>query len=45
MGTLKDAAAKLAADVNQDGDVTVADIVWYVKYLTGETEEFPEAQS
>ncbi|MBR5362201.1 MAG: family 43 glycosylhydrolase [Oscillospiraceae bacterium] len=33
-------AEKLAADVNGDGSVTVADIVWYVKYLTGQVTDF-----
>lgn len=39
-------AAKLAADVNQDDSVTVADIVWYTKYLTGQLSDFegPKAE-
>ena len=36
-------AAELAADVNQDGNVTVADIVWYTKYLTGQVTDFEKA--
>ena len=28
-------AEELAADVNQDGKVSIADIVWFTKYLTG----------
>lgn len=37
-----DASAKLAADVDQNGAVEMADLVWYVKYLTGQEKEFPE---
>lgn len=33
-------AAELAADVNQDGKVTVADIVWFTEYLTGQISAF-----
>lgn len=36
-------AAELAADVNQDGSVTVADVVWYTKYLTGQVTDFEKA--
>lgn len=40
-----DDLAQLAADVNQDGSVTIADIVWYQQFLTGQTKSYPEAES
>ncbi len=33
-------AAALAADVNQDGKASIADVVWFTKYLTGQTADF-----
>ena len=30
-----------AADVNRDGSISAADIVWYVKFFTGQTSGFP----
>lgn len=36
-----DSYAKLAADVNQDGDVTVADAVLIQSFLLGKIKEFP----
>ena len=38
-----DKAQELAADVTQDGTVSVADAVWYVKYLTGQIKEFAQS--
>ena len=42
-GSFKAAGAKKAADVTQDGEVNVADIVWFVKYLTVQETAIPEA--
>ena len=36
------AVQTLAADVNGSKDLTMADLVWYVKYLTGQTTTYPE---
>ena len=38
-----DARTQKIADVTQDGAVTVSDILWYVKYLTGEVSDFEAA--
>ena len=38
-----DARTQKIADVTQDGAVTVSDILWYVKYLTGEVNDFEAA--
>lgn len=38
---LTNAAVNPAADVNKDGSVNLADIVWYQKYLTRQTADFP----
>lgn len=35
-----DKAQELAADVNDDARTNTADLVWFVKYLTGELDEF-----
>ena len=42
MGGTFSAAAKKAADVNQDKRVSISDLVWYVKYLTGQVKSYPE---
>lgn len=34
--------AKKAADIDQDGDVTLTDIQWFVDYLTGKVQAFLE---
>lgn len=39
--TTEQKAARRAADVTGDGKVSVEDIVWYAKYLTGQTAELP----
>ena len=31
-----------AADINKDSKVNLADITWYVQYLTGQTAVFPQ---
>ena len=35
-----DKAQELATDVDDNGKANLADLVWFVKYLTGETTEF-----
>ena len=37
--------AEKAADVDFNGTVEKTDIEWFVKYLTGQTKEFPERQT
>ncbi len=41
LGFEDDALAKLAADVNQDNRVSISDVVWYAKYLTGQVKDYP----
>ena len=38
------AAQKLAADVNRSTDLSISDLVWYVKFLTGQTNAYPEKE-
>lgn len=45
MGALGSAWDETYADVNQDGAVTVADAIWFAKYLIGEETAFPEPQT
>jgi len=42
LGSLIDSSASRAADVDQNGEVTLADIIWYVKFLSGQTDSFPD---
>ena len=42
MNGTKDSKRLKAADVNCSGKVELADIVWYIKFLTGQTKDYPE---
>lgn len=42
LGSETGSAAIKAADVNQDKRVSVSDLVWYVKFLTGQVSDYPE---
>ena len=41
----KDSEAIAPADVNQNGKLEIADIVWFVKYLTGDVAAFPDKEA